>query len=85
MRAHCTACYLVGEAAPRLRADLADAGVPLHDSGDLATALADAAAAAVPGETVLLAPACASFDAFRDYEERGERFRELVAALEGGT
>ncbi|MCB0864488.1 MAG: UDP-N-acetylmuramoyl-L-alanine--D-glutamate ligase [Solirubrobacterales bacterium] len=85
VRAHCTACYLVGEAAPRLRADLADAGVPLHDSGDLATALADAAAAAVPGETVLLAPACASFDAFRDYEERGERFRELVAALEGGT
>ncbi len=79
--AHCAACYLIGEAAPRLREDLGNAGVPLHDAGDLATAVAAAAAAAAPGETVLLAPACASFDAFRDYEERGEKFRELVEAL----
>ncbi len=81
--ANCSACYLIGEAAPRLRADLAPAAVPLHDSGELAAALAAAAAAAAAGETVLLAPACASFDAFRDYEQRGERFRELVAELGG--
>jgi UDP-N-acetylmuramoylalanine--D-glutamate ligase len=43
--------------------------------------VAAAAAAAQPGETVLLAPACASFDAFADYEERGRRFRELVEEL----
>ena len=55
--------------------------MPLHRSGDLATAVADAAAAAGPGETVLLAPACASFDAFADYEERGRRFREIVEGL----
>jgi UDP-N-acetylmuramoylalanine--D-glutamate ligase len=78
---HCSACYLIGEAADRLAADLAPAGVPLRRSGDLETAVAEAAAAARPGETVLLAPACASFDAFADYEERGRRFRELVEAL----
>jgi UDP-N-acetylmuramoylalanine--D-glutamate ligase len=78
---HCRACYLIGEAAPRLAADLGDAGVPLRESGDLATAVRDAAAAANAGETVLLAPACASFDAFRDYEHRGDAFRELVGEL----
>ena len=79
--ASCSACYLIGEAAPRLRNDLAGAGVLLSDCGDLAGAVAAAAAAAGAGETVLLAPACASFDAFRDYEERGERFRALVRGL----
>lgn len=77
----CSACYLIGEAASRLRADLADAGVTLHDSGDLETAVTAAARNATAGETVLLAPACASFDAFRDYEHRGDRFRELVGGL----
>ena len=77
----CRAAYLIGEAAPALAADLAGAGVPLVESGTLERAVADAAAAARSGETVLLAPACASFDAFRDYEQRGERFRELVGGL----
>ncbi|MFN8113347.1 MAG: UDP-N-acetylmuramoyl-L-alanine--D-glutamate ligase [Solirubrobacterales bacterium] len=78
---HCAVCYLIGEAAEQLAEDLAPAGVPLRRSGDLATAVADAAAAAGAGETVLLAPACASFDAFANYEERGERFREIVEGL----
>jgi UDP-N-acetylmuramoylalanine--D-glutamate ligase len=69
--------YLIGEAADRLEADLAGT-VPLRHSGDLATAVGDAAAAAQPGEVVLLSPACASFDQFRDYEERGDAFRSLV-------
>ena len=79
----CAACYLIGEAAERLADDLAPAmkaGVELHRSGDLETAVRTAAEAAGPGDVILLAPACASFDAYRDYEQRGEHFRELVEA-----
>ena len=77
----CSASYLIGEAEPRLAEDLAGAGVPLERCGTLEEAVRAAHAAAEPGETVLLAPACASFDSFRDYEARGERFRELVEEL----
>ena len=73
----CVAAYLIGEAADQLEQDLAGT-VPLHRAGDLATAVRQAAAAADPGDVVLLSPACASFDQFRDYEERGEAFRLLV-------
>jgi UDP-N-acetylmuramoylalanine--D-glutamate ligase len=73
----CRACYLIGEASERLAGDLAGT-VPLHRCGDLETAMSAAAAVAEPGDVVLLSPACASFDQFRDYEERGERFRSLV-------
>jgi UDP-N-acetylmuramoylalanine--D-glutamate ligase len=75
----CRACYLIGEAAERLAADLAASGVPLRRCGDLASAVEAAREAAQPGEVVLLSPACASYDQFRDYEERGERFRALVS------
>jgi UDP-N-acetylmuramoylalanine--D-glutamate ligase len=75
----CRACYLIGEAADQLAVDLAESGVPLHRSGDLETAVAAARAAAEPDEVVLLSPACASYDQFRDYEQRGERFRTLVS------
>ena len=74
----CRACYLIGEAAERLAGDLEGTGVPLRRSGDLETAMSEAAGAAEPGEVVLLSPACASYDQFRDYEERGDRFRTLV-------
>jgi UDP-N-acetylmuramoylalanine--D-glutamate ligase len=80
--ARCRAAYLVGDAAEPLAADLAGTA-PLHRSGTLERAVADAAAAAQPGDVVLLSPACASFDAFANYEARGARFKELVAALEG--
>jgi UDP-N-acetylmuramoylalanine--D-glutamate ligase len=77
--ARCRACYLIGEASDRLAADLEPAGVPLQRCGDLEEAVAAARAAAEPGETVLLSPACASYDQFRDYEQRGDRFRALVS------
>jgi UDP-N-acetylmuramoylalanine--D-glutamate ligase len=75
--AHAAAAYLIGEEAPALRAAL-DGATELHDSGDLATAVAQARAAARPGEVVLLAPACASYDQFDNFEVRGEAFRELA-------
>jgi UDP-N-acetylmuramoylalanine--D-glutamate ligase len=77
----CRAAYLVGEAAERLATDL-EGAVALRRSGTLERAVADAAAVAAPGDVVLLSPACASFDAFSDYEQRGRRFKQLVAALE---
>ena len=77
------AAYLIGEAAEELEAALRPTGVRLERCGDLATAVERAAAAAQPGEIVLLSPACASFDQFRDFEHRGEEFRRLVQKLTG--
>lgn len=77
----CRRAYLIGEAAPVLARDLASSGVELLEAGTLERAVTEAASSASSGETVLLAPACASYDAFRDYEQRGERFRQLVEGL----
>ena len=73
--------YLIGEAADELAEALARAGARFTHSGDLETAVRDAFADAEPGDVVLLSPACASYDQFTDFEERGARFRELVEAL----
>jgi UDP-N-acetylmuramoylalanine--D-glutamate ligase len=84
VREHCAAVYLVGAAAGRLARELApvlEAGIELHRCADLEDAVRRAAAAANPGEVVLLSPACASFDAFENYEVRGDRFREIVRGL----
>jgi UDP-N-acetylmuramoylalanine--D-glutamate ligase len=80
----CAACYLIGETSERMAAELApavDAGVPVELRRDLDDAVLRAGSLARPGETVLLSPACASFDAFENFERRGERFREIVAGL----
>jgi UDP-N-acetylmuramoylalanine--D-glutamate ligase len=85
LRERAVAAYLIGDTAERLATELApsaEAGVPLHRAADLEGAVRAAAAAAKPGEVVLLSPACASFDAFPNFEARGERFREIVATLE---
>lgn len=81
--ANVTTAYLIGEAAAPLADDLAYASVPFLLSTTLERAVAAAASAARPGEVVLLSPACASYDQFRDYEHRGEEFRRLVQNLGG--
>ncbi|MGZ4431471.1 MAG: UDP-N-acetylmuramoyl-L-alanine--D-glutamate ligase, partial [Gaiellales bacterium] len=66
------------EAAGALAGALDVEGVEYRRCGDLETAVSTAATAARPGDTVLLSPACASFDQFRDYQHRGDTFRELA-------
>ena len=81
--ANVVTAYLIGEAAEPLSVDLAYANVPFLISVTLERAVAEAASAASAGDVILLSPACASYDQFRDYEQRGEEFRRLVQNLEG--
>ena len=71
---------VMGEAAGRIKASLGSV-VETVDAGDLGAALRLASEAATPGETVLLSPACSSFDMFSSYEERGLEFKRLVEAM----
>jgi UDP-N-acetylmuramoylalanine--D-glutamate ligase len=71
------AVYVIGETADELARAIPDT----IRGGDLATVVERAATAAQPGEVVLLSPACASYDQFRDFEQRGEEFKRLVANL----
>lgn len=83
MAAHGRAVIAIGEAAPLVRAALAGV-VPVADAASMEEAVHRGYAAAAPDGVVVLAPACASFDWFRDYAERGEAFKQAVARLTGG-
>jgi UDP-N-acetylmuramoylalanine--D-glutamate ligase len=77
----CDAVYLIGEATAELDTVLAGTGVARRRCGDLKHAVEAAATAANRGDTVLLSPACASYDQYPDFEARGEHFRALVRGL----
>jgi UDP-N-acetylmuramoylalanine--D-glutamate ligase len=81
LSAKARAVLLIGAAAPKISGQL-EGAVPLVDSGTLDAAIAHAYANAGPGDTVLLAPACASFDQFRSYEHRGDVFKQIVCRLQ---
>ena len=74
------AAYTIGEAGP-LFADLLEDVMPVRRSEMMCEAIREAMTDAKPGDVVLLSPACASFDQFRDYEARGDAFRQIVIAL----
>ncbi len=80
LREKAKAVLVIGEDTPNIEKDLKDA-VKLVALGELSAAIAHASKHASPGDTVLLAPACASYDQFTSYEHRGNAFRELVEAL----
>ena len=80
LSAKARAILLIGAAAPKIAAAL-DGAAPLVQAGTLDAAIAYGFAHGEPGDTVLLAPACASFDQFRSYEHRGEVFKEIVEGL----
>ncbi|KWZ34233.1 UDP-N-acetylmuramoyl-L-alanine--D-glutamate ligase [Burkholderia anthina] len=77
----CRAVMLIGRDAPALRDTLAETGVPLADHATLEGAVHAAAELAEPGDAVLLSPACASLDMFRNYAHRAEVFRAAVDAI----
>jgi len=80
--ANIAAAYTVGEAGPMF-ADLLEGQVRVERCELISEAVRRAAEAARPGEVVLLSPACASYDQFRDYEKRGHHFRQMVGAITG--
>jgi len=80
LAARAKAVIAIGEARPLVREAL-ESAVPVHEAGTLDEAVARAYALAQPSGVVLLAPACASFDMFRDYADRGRRFKEEVKKL----
>jgi UDP-N-acetylmuramoylalanine--D-glutamate ligase len=81
LRSHARMAILIGSAADKIEAELADV-VPVERAETLARAVELASLRAQPGDTVLLAPACASFDQFENYEHRGRVFKQLVRELE---
>jgi len=81
MQEHGRALVLIGEAKDLIEREFQSAGLPIERAADMADAVRRAHLSARPGDAVLLAPACASFDMFRSYAHRGDMFQAAVAEL----
>ena len=77
---HVVKAYTIGEAGPLFH-ELLSPHLPVERSEMMGTAVHSAAAQAQPGDVIMLSPACASFDQFKDFEARGDAFRAIVEAL----
>jgi UDP-N-acetylmuramoylalanine--D-glutamate ligase len=84
LHAKARAALLIGSAAKKIASQIGDATLVVQ-CGTLAAAVQQASRVASPGDTVLLAPACASFDQFENFEQRGRVFKDLVRALAEGA
>jgi UDP-N-acetylmuramoylalanine--D-glutamate ligase len=84
VKARARAVVLIGRDAALIERAIAGCGVRVERAGDMEEAVARASGAAQPGDAVLLSPACASYDMFRDYVQRAEVFAAAVRRLEGG-
>ena len=80
LQGRCRAVVAYGESGPLVKADLGGS-LRVVPAGSFDDVLATARELARPGDAVLLSPACSSYDMFRNYEERGERFRRMVEAM----
>jgi len=80
LRLRGAAVVAIGEAQPLIQSAL-EGAVPVHSASTMSAAVRQAFTLAPVGGTVLLSPACASFDMFRDYAERGQRFKQEVMKL----
>jgi UDP-N-acetylmuramoylalanine--D-glutamate ligase len=83
VKERCRAVVAIGEARPVLRRAYSDA-TRFVEAGSMHEAVKRAMDLAEPGDTVILSPGCASFDMFRDFEERGREFKHVVSDLTGG-
>jgi UDP-N-acetylmuramoylalanine--D-glutamate ligase len=82
---HARGVVLIGRDGPKIRAAITGCGVPLLNATDMAAAVQAAAGRAAPGDAVLLSPACASYDMFKNYEHRAAAFKAAVQSLAQGA
>jgi UDP-N-acetylmuramoylalanine--D-glutamate ligase len=79
---HAQGVVLIGRDAPKIQAAITGCGIPMQNAADMVEAVDLATRHAQPGDAVLLSPACASFDMYKNYEHRAEVFRAAVALLQ---
>ena len=81
MKQKCSGLVYLGAANAKLHANFDELGIPVRDTHSMKECVEACYEMARPGDTVLLSPCCASFDLFKNMEDRGEQFKTLVRSL----